>query len=67
MWTAADTRRSRACTCAVLEALDQGILDKDRLIQDLLGWMSEADVKQFVRANDLLEIVNTEPEEEDDQ
>lgn len=61
-----DHRRSRAYTCAVLEAVDEGILDKDTLIQDLLGFLSEADVEQFVRANDLLEAVGIEEDEEDD-
>jgi hypothetical protein len=42
-----DTRKSRAYTCAVLELVDQGVLDQKSLINDLLGWMDEADVKQF--------------------
>lgn len=42
-----DTRKSRAYTCAVLELVDQGALDQRSLINDLLGWMDEADVKQF--------------------
>lgn len=67
MWTAADTRRSRAYTCAVLEAVEAGMLDKDTLIQDLLGWMSEHDVEQFVRRNDLLEAVGMADDEEEDE
>lgn len=64
MWTAADTRRSREFTCAVLDAVEQGILDKDTLIADLLGWMSESDVEEFVRRNDLLEVVGIVEEDE---
>lgn len=64
MWTAADTRRSREFTCAVLDAVEQGILDKDTLIADLLGWMSESDVEEFVRRNDLLEAVGIVEEED---
>ena len=60
-----DHRRSRAFTCAVLEAVDEGVLDKDTLIQDLLGFLSEADVEQFVRANDLYEALGMVDEEED--
>ena len=42
---------SRAYTCAVLELIDEGVLDKDLLIQDLLGWMSEFEVKLFCEKN----------------
>jgi hypothetical protein len=34
--------------------VEQGALDKDSLINDLLGWMSEDDVKEFARANDII-------------
>jgi hypothetical protein len=27
--------------------VDEGSVDRDRLIEDLLGWMSEADVAEF--------------------
>lgn len=42
---------ARAYTCAVLELVDEGMLDKDMLIQDLLGWMSEFEVKLFCEKN----------------
>lgn len=44
-------RTARAFTCALLELLDEGFLDKDILIENLLSWMSEADVEQFCRKN----------------
>ena len=66
MWTARDARRSRQYTTALIDAVDQGLFDKDQLIADLLGWMSEADVEQFVRANDLLEAVGMAEEDEDE-
>jgi hypothetical protein len=61
-------RTSRPFTHALIEAVEQGMFNKDTLISDLLGWMSESDVEQFVRANDLLEAVGMaeEDEEEDD-
>ena len=65
MWTAKDARRSRPFTTAMLEAVDEGMLDKDTLIQDLLGWMSESEVEQFARSNDLLEAIRMEDEEEE--
>ena len=65
MWTAKDARRSRPYTTAMLEAVDEGMLDKDSLIQDLLGWLSEAEVEQFARSNDLLAAIRMEDEEEE--
>lgn len=58
-------KQSRKYTCAVLDALDEGMFDKDALIQDLLGWMSEDDVKEFVRRNDLMPWLEDDSEEED--
>lgn len=67
-WTAKDMRRSRLYTTTLIEAVDAGMVDKDTLINDLLGWMSEAEVEQFVRANDMLDAIgiNEDEEEEDD-
>lgn len=59
-----DTRKTRAYTIRVLELMDEGVLDKDALIQDLLGWMSEQDVKEFCMAN-LRDVL--EPDEDEDQ
>lgn len=68
-WTAKDMRQSRPYTTALLNAVDEGVADKDTLIRDLLGWMSEADVKEFVQRNDLLELVRIvdDPESSDEE
>jgi|688.fasta_scaffold35191_14 hypothetical protein len=58
-------RRSRVFSHALLSAVEQGLFDKDNLINDLVGWMSEADVEEFVRKNDLLELVGLPDEESD--
>lgn len=42
---------ARAYTCALLELVDEGVFDKDLLIQDLLCWMSEDDVAKFCKKN----------------
>lgn len=63
MWTAKDARRSRKYTTALLDMVEQGVVDKDSLIQDLLGWMSEDEVKEFARRNDYLQ---DDPEDEDE-
>lgn len=51
MLKAINPRDSRGYTRALLELVDEGILDRDQLIQDLLGWMDEADVEQFCKKN----------------
>ena len=60
-----DHRQSRKYTSAVLDAVEEGMLDKDSLIADLLGWMSEADVQEFVRRNDLMPWLEDEEEEDE--
>lgn len=47
-------RNSRPATTYLLDMVDQGMINKDALIADLLGWMSEADVSEFVRRNDYI-------------
>jgi hypothetical protein len=47
-------RRSRPITCKLLDNLEQGVYNKDNMIRDLLNWLSEDEVKEFARANDLL-------------
>ena len=56
-WTAKDARRSRPVTTAMLEAVGEGMFDKDALIGDLLGYLSEAEVADFVRKNEYEEII----------
>jgi hypothetical protein len=42
-----EMRTSRKYTNRILEMVDDGVLDKDFLIQNLLMYMSEADVSDF--------------------
>ncbi len=37
----------REYTNKIIEMVDEGLLDRDELIRDLLNWMSESDVKDF--------------------
>jgi hypothetical protein len=55
MFVQIDPRKTRAYTCALLDMVDQGLVDRDHLIQDLLGWMSEADVAEFARRNEYIQ------------
>ena len=63
-WTAKDARRSRPYTTELLDMVEQGMIDKDSLISDLLGWMSEAEVEEFARSNDYVQSLDDEDDED---
>jgi hypothetical protein len=42
---------SRRVTCELLDMATEGLVDWETLARDALGWMSEADVKEFAEAN----------------
>ena len=44
----------RKCTIALLEMIDDGIMDAKFVAEMCLAYMSEADVEDMMRANDLL-------------
>ena len=56
-------RKSRPYTTALMDAVDEGVLNKGQLINDLLGYMSEADVENFVRTNNMAEYLGLEDAE----
>jgi hypothetical protein len=57
----------REYTCRVREAVDEHLLNKDMLIDMMLQWMSESDVKAMCLANDIcLDDEEEEDEEESD-
>lgn len=64
-WTQQDAYRSRRYTTELLDMVEQGLVDKDSLIADLLGWMSESDVAEFARRNDYIQDLDEEDEEDD--
>ena len=45
---------AREFTTRMLEMLDEGMFNKDDLIHDLLNYLSEDEVKDFVRRNDFV-------------
>ena len=51
----------RKYTNKIIELVDDGILDRDTLIRDLLCWMSESDVEEFYERN-----LRADDEDEDD-
>ena len=54
--------KTREYTKKILELVDDGIVDKDWLIQGLLMWLSESDVAEFYDRN----LKADDEEEEDD-
>lgn len=56
LWTGSDSRLSRRASCELVEPAEQGVVDWEMLARDLIGWMSEADVKQFVEQMDYLPV-----------
>lgn len=66
MWTAKDARRARPYTTRLSEMVEEGEVDKDSLINDLLGYLSEDDVKQFCRSNDYIAYDPDDEDEDDD-
>lgn len=53
----------REFTCRIMELMDMGVLDP-RIVADMcLSWLSEADVREMARRNDIL-IDEDEDEDE---
>lgn len=47
--------KTRQVTNQILVAVEEGVLDRDTLIRDLLMWMSESDVANFANRCGLFE------------
>ena len=56
----------REYTNAVLDAVEEGVLDKDAVIMACLKYMSEDDVKDMVRVNDFMPWLEHDEKEFDD-
>jgi hypothetical protein len=54
---------SREATIKVLMMMDEGLLDAAKMAQDLLGYLSEDEVKDFCMSND----IDLDLEDEDDE
>lgn len=54
-------RTTRKVTNQILELIDEGVLDPQVVLEACLGYMSEADVEEMARINDMLPF-----DEEDD-
>jgi hypothetical protein len=47
-------KEARFYTIQLLQMVDDGVVGKDHLIASLLGYLSEAEVKDFMRMNDYM-------------
>jgi hypothetical protein len=66
-----DKSKPRAYTIAILELMDQGVLDAEWLVEALLNNMSERDVKDFSMMHmcieeELAKVFGEEEEEENE-
>lgn len=50
----------------LMDMVDEGIIDPNDLIRDLLNWMTREDVSEFARANGYIDEDEDEDEDEDD-
>jgi hypothetical protein len=62
-----DMFQTRTYTNRLLEAVEEGVINRDMLIQTLVMWLSESDVKEMVLANDLQGALFYEDEDEEIQ
>ena len=60
-----DPRSPRGWTIAVLESVESGQIDKDTLIRDLLNYMNDSEVADFVEQYDYSDALGIE--EDDDE
>ena len=67
MWTKQDSYRSRRYTCELLSLVEDDMIDKDTLIRDLLGYLSESEVADFARKNDIITWLDRDEDEDDGQ
>ena len=65
MWTKQDSYRSRRYTCELLSLVEDDMIDKDTLIRGLLGYLSESEVADFARKNDIITWLDRGDEEEE--
>lgn len=57
---------TRETTKRLLELVDDGVLDARTMVRDLLGYLSEDDVRDFAHRNDLLPDDGSGVEDEPD-
>lgn len=69
-WIIVEPQSSRRYTNALLKLMDQGMLDHAVIVEDLVRWMSEDEVREFCQArlrDDDNECVIREEEEVEEE
>lgn len=56
------TKNPREATTKLMDAMDEGILSPREVADMALNWLSEADVAEMVRRNDLADYLELEDE-----
>lgn len=59
------SKRAREVTTRMMDAMDEGLLDPRDVADMALNWLSEADVEEMARQNDLLPYLLYEEDEDD--
>jgi len=57
--------KTREWTSALMDAMDQGVMDPRAVVDMCMSYMSEFQVADMCRVNDLMFLVPSEHEEED--
>ncbi len=60
-----DHRKTRPATNRLIDMMDEGLIDARAVADMCLSWLSEHDVAEMMKANDLVERDEDEDEEED--
>lgn len=60
------SHKTREWTCAVLDAMDQGMLSPRAVADMALSYMSEFQVAEMCSVNDLGDLVASDEEDEED-
>ena len=55
--------KSREYTNKLLDMIEDGLLDKDKVITALVSYMSESDVKDMMEYNEFIEVEEDEEDE----
>jgi len=58
---------TRYYTNQLLEMIEEGILDKDTVINACLSYMSESEVQDMMESNEFIEEEDEDEEDEDDE
>ena len=59
-------KKPRENTCNLLDMVDEGVVDAYTVLEAALMYMSDDEVEDLMRSNDLM-LINDDEEDEDDE